>query len=472
MPRAIPKGFEGAPAFRWVRMYKGKRYRVSCAELGLPESEWTEQGSYQAFTAWWDKKKAAIDAAPPVLPPEVTDVIETLKRKRAVLRTAGLDTKDYDDALHTAEAGAKSGELDLVVIDPRTKARADFLATLGVDLSHLDAVALEAALGSQDYWAEKFAAAAARDVDRTLGAVLDRWFALIHHKVAASSVPNFQGYVKEFKALKSGGKTVLDGAMPVECLNESMLVEVFQAIRASTGTAGTKRKKFSTFKSFVSFCVESRLIPPLSNLRSKLLGFKVPSVEKPAADVKKIREFVDTLPDRLKLYALLALNTGSNNIDIGMMRHAQLDLGKRTLVKRREKTGEWEGVPKVTYWLWDETLRLLRQERNPDSEFVLTDANGECLYLSEKREGGTAYHYDKIKTQWRDHFGRTEKKQFTLKDFRFFAADLIKEGDYRGWRAVFLGHSLHKVDDRHYGSNENCTTVCQHLETLFYPPAA
>lgn len=471
MPRAIPKGFEGAPAYRWVRMYKGKRYRVTCAELALPKEQWTEQGSYQAFAAWWVKKTAEIDAAPPVLPPEVTEVIETLKRKRAVLQTAGLDAKDYDDALQTAEAGARAGDLDLVVIDPRTKARADFLATLGVDLSRLDAVALEAALGSQDYWAEKFAAAAARDVDRTLGAVLDRWYALVHHQAKPSSVINFQGYVKEFKALTLGRKTVLGQAMPVECITEAKLLEVFEAIKASPGAGATKRKKFSTFKSFVSFCIENRLIPPLSNLKSKLLVFAVDAVEKAPPDPAKIKAFLDTLPDRLKLYALLALNTGSNNIDIGRLRHRQIDLEKRTLVKRRQKTGEWEKVPKITYWLWDETARLLRQERNPDAEFVLTDARGECLYISTKSEDG-AKHYDKIKSQWRDHFGRSEAKLYTLRDFRFFSADLIKESEWRGMWEIFLGHSLRTVAERHYGSNENCTKVCQYLETVICPPAS
>ena len=206
-------------------------------------------------------------------------------------------------------------------------------------------------------------------------------------------------------------------------------------------------------------------------MKSKLLVFAVDAVEKAPPDPAKIKAFLDTLPDRLKLYALLALNTGSNNIDIGRLRHRQIDLEKRTLVKRRQKTGEWEKVPKITYWLWNETVRLLRQERDPDGEFVLTDARGGCLYISTKSEEG-AKHYDKIKSQWRDHFGRSEAKLYTLKDFRFFSADLIKESEWRGMWEIFLGHSLRTVAERHYGSNENCTKVCQYLETVFYPPAS
>ena len=49
----------------WRKMYKGKRYVISCQQLGVRE---TKDGSYQAANAWWPAKRAEIDgqrAAPP-----------------------------------------------------------------------------------------------------------------------------------------------------------------------------------------------------------------------------------------------------------------------------------------------------------------------------------------------------------------------------------------------------------------------
>src|SRR5262249_48767942 len=44
----------------WMKEYQGKKYAVSCRQLGVPE---TKDGSYQAANQWWQQKKAEIDAA-------------------------------------------------------------------------------------------------------------------------------------------------------------------------------------------------------------------------------------------------------------------------------------------------------------------------------------------------------------------------------------------------------------------------
>jgi hypothetical protein len=52
--------FEGAPACRWVKMFRGKRYRVSCAELGTPA---TIEASGEAANQWWKRKQAELEGA-------------------------------------------------------------------------------------------------------------------------------------------------------------------------------------------------------------------------------------------------------------------------------------------------------------------------------------------------------------------------------------------------------------------------
>jgi hypothetical protein len=59
-------------------------------------------------------------------------------------------------------------------------------------------------------------------------------------------------------------------------------------------------------------------------------------------------------------------------------------------------------------------------------DLLLVSGEGEPLYLDGK-VGDKAVLYDRIKSQSRDYFKRGRKKPYTLKQFRFVGADLLKE---------------------------------------------
>src|SRR5438046_297041 len=62
--------WEGEPYLRWVKMHKGVRYRISCADLArlFPDpavfTTYTKEGSVKAANAWWLRKRAELDAPP------------------------------------------------------------------------------------------------------------------------------------------------------------------------------------------------------------------------------------------------------------------------------------------------------------------------------------------------------------------------------------------------------------------------
>src|SRR5262245_33919614 len=64
MPRQYHMSWEGAPRFRWVKMYKGFRYRVTCAELGARAMVWTKEGTGKLANAWWEKKVREVEGDP------------------------------------------------------------------------------------------------------------------------------------------------------------------------------------------------------------------------------------------------------------------------------------------------------------------------------------------------------------------------------------------------------------------------
>jgi integrase len=491
MPRKFLMGFESGPK-RWRKMYKGERYEVYCSGLNLPEDQWTELGSYQAANDWWTARRAEIDSAPVARRPDVADVIATLKKKQRVLAGGGEDTSDYDDAIRDGKAAAKplldptltfgsvEDEIEAVcnapqpegdgvnLLDPRTSARVEFLSALGVDLSGLDVVALELALGSASYWEERFARVKKVPEDRRLGTLLDGWLLLKRKKSKPTTLVRLQGHKKAFERLTHDKAVVLDADMPVDVLTEQKVEEVFYAIDAEDRDEATKDKKWLTFKNFVRYVVSKRLVPLPLNMDTEDLTFEVTTKEKEKPVMADVRDFLGSLPDRLRLYALLAANCGMNNCDIGKLTENQIDFTARTLTRKRVKTGKHKKVPTVTYWLWDETLQLLSQEMTENACFALLDANGKPLYIDSK-DGPEASLYDKIKSSWRDHFGRDGSKKYTLKDFRFIPADLIKDSQYRLYRDAWLGHSPKSVAEKSYSSSEDCTEVCKWLHTQFFP---
>ena len=490
MPRNIPRGFDEV-AKRWRKMYKGERYEVYCSQLNLPEDQWTELGSYQARNEWWAAKKAEIDGQQRAFRPDVEEVIRSLRAKRRVLAGAGEDTSEYDDAIRDAEKASKplldpklafaslEDEIEAVrrvtqpegdgvnVLDPRTSARVAFLAAQGIDLSKLDAATLEIGLGSAPYWEHRFAGVKRVPDDRRIGTLLDGWMVLKRRKGRPTTLVRLQGHKRAFECLKNNEKVVLDADMPVEVLTEQKIAEVFHAIDAEVGDEGTKEKKWHTFRNFVRHVVRLRMVPEPLNLDSPDFVFEVTLKQKLTPVMKDVRDFIDTLPPRLKLYALLAANTGMNNIDIGMLERRQIDLASRTLTRKRVKTQGWDEVPTVTYHLWDDTAKLLKEQMADSGPHALLDARGEPLYIETKDGPNGASLYDKIKSSWRDYFGRKKVKKYTLKDFRFFSADLIKNGPYRVYQEVWLGHSPKTVAAKNYSGAEDCTEVCKWLYQFY-----
>src|SRR4051812_19510791 len=64
MARKLHMSWEGAPNYRWVKMYKGTRYRVTCEELGA--MVFTKEASAALANTWWEKKQSQLSGPSPV----------------------------------------------------------------------------------------------------------------------------------------------------------------------------------------------------------------------------------------------------------------------------------------------------------------------------------------------------------------------------------------------------------------------
>src|SRR5947209_5333387 len=73
--RKFLMSWEGKPYYRWVKMFKGVRYRVTCEDLGLRRDRWTKEDSWQAANQWWQDRLAGLGQKPKA-EQQVEDVVE------------------------------------------------------------------------------------------------------------------------------------------------------------------------------------------------------------------------------------------------------------------------------------------------------------------------------------------------------------------------------------------------------------
>ena len=141
---------------------------------------------------------------------------------------------------------------------------------------------------------------------------------------------------------------------------------------------------------------------------------------------------------------------GQTQKDISDLRITQVDWKRGTITRKRSKTAKHKGVPTVTYRLWKETFRLLKQEKSSDKARVLLNRNGGPLKVERLNENGRLQKVDNIASD----YNRLRKKisiTKSLKYFRITSSSLIKSNkDYRGLEGLFLGHAPATVEERHY----------------------
>jgi integrase len=216
-------------------------------------------------------------------------------------------------------------------------------------------------------------------------------------------------------------------------------------------SADYARTRMSVVKSFIRWLwrIEAIEQPPRI-LDSKMLNIGTKATTPEVFTVAEVTALLTAATDRTRLYLLLMLNTGMLQKDISDLRPADVDWRKGTITRRRTKTTKYENVPTVTYRLWKETHRLLRQERATDGEFVLTNEGGGPLKVERLDENGKLRKIDNVKSAFH-RLSLVTKIKKPLKLFRKTSATLLRGNkQFSGIEHVFLGHAPRTMADRHY----------------------
>jgi integrase len=435
MPRACEMSWEGAPAYRWVRMYRGVRYRVSCQELGA--SVWTKEATHPLANEWWRRKLAELNIPTPeelaadrlrkVLTDLTVEELKALDEQGKAARML-LGTIDY---VANPEPGPIPTDAERQVVLDRIQAGDVTLPgpVVGVEVRTAAYSIKEPLLKNKPPVPE----------DQQIGKVVIDFLAILARTKKAKSYREIAETLNTVKGWWAG--------LAAKDMNEAKVEAAFHKIAEMPVSAPTKKKRWGFVKRFVKYLAEKGKCDLPRNLHSSLLSFKVSEQQVKTWTPTEVRQALAALPEQFRLHALLGLNCGMTNVDMANLTKNMVKDG--SLTRRRTKTGDHANVPTVTYRLWPETAALLVKFKSDHPELWLTSSRGTKLVEFRIVDGKTK-EKDLIGKAWQE---KVKDCPVPLFKFRSVAATLLESHPAFGrYVEHFLGHTAKSIKDKHYAA--------------------
>jgi integrase len=436
-------------------MYKGVRYRISCADLRLPREAWTQEKSYQAANAWWQGKRASLDSLP--AHPHANILADLQERL------------DYAQSHNRPEeAGEVAQEIEVVRTldedcEPIPAGASKFLEILrafGWDGPALDPLILRGLTPAEHVWADRLRRSPTVPPDRTIGYWADKWLATKADE--AKQGVRAQGGLKQGRVSIihfrdfAGADSSLEGLTPDLWERWGLFCQGKVAQRdqdPKQGWAGGYASKVYHYsKSFCKWMWEQGALKELPRNFDR----RCP-LHRPAAAIKtytnaEVNALLQAAKDQHKLHILLALNTGAYPIDIATLRRTEIDLGNGTITRRRHKTRKQKYTPLVSYPLWPETLRLLGEFMAREGQLALLTPNGNPWVNTTVKQDGKVKEKKPIAT-YHSALCRRTGLAGSFKTFRKTSATRLRSNPkYADLRHHFLGESARSISDLHYAA--------------------
>jgi integrase len=397
---------------RWKKLYRGTLYRVSCRQLGTPE---TKEGSWKAANEWWLATKSELDK------PE-SDGRETRATKIGRLRRALKDWDD-DDRRQVVDSLIGPGSYQYIV------AQHDEIAS-----------------DSKPHRA-----------DRSIESRAAEWrnLLLAGYESGEISAGRYDSYCLNIRKFVEW----MGPKLPVESIDgpkvQGFYTFLAGKIKDKSCARTTAHGVLMTAKQFIAWLVENKEIAEPGNMRSKRIRFKQGSSSDIKTftidEIRAILKACDRVSEKTKLYILFSLNVGATQMDLAELRQDEVDWDAGTVERARSKTRE-RGGPVVKYQLWPETFALLTKMRAKKDPLALVTGEGNPL-ARRWVENGKARRYDLIGSAWNRLAKRMgfEKHRLGMKYLRKTSASILAQHpQYKYYGTYFLAHAPQTVAEKSY----------------------
>jgi integrase len=406
----------------WMKDYKGKRYAISCKQLGADPSK---GGSWKAANDWWEAKQNELSQAEA---PKLT-----LPQRRWEQIAQWCDTNKPEDAgmFRKTAASEEESRTRWDSLDDAAKAVwMDRLRLSGIfyKSEHLPAakqVSLESLV--QTFLDGKKIEAEAGEIS------LGRW-------------DNLRRYLTQWQSHFEGTNPALLNGVQIEQYRHVLL----QKIKNKKLSQETAKGAISAIKSFYKWAWKKDVFEQLPKDFDDY-GITVDKVKVKTVEIDKVKLLLSKATDREKLWFLLMLGCGYTQADISSLKQDEVDWGKGTITRKRTKTKRQEYVPTVTYTLWRETFRLLKIFRQPKGDLVLLNEDGKPLKNQRIKDDGKYTKNDNIASAYFKLCKKENLTHFPLKRFRNTSNTLLSYSDkYSQFADLFLGHSPRGINQVNY----------------------
>ena len=510
MPRKLKLTWQpgsGNRPGRWRKKYKGKCHYFSSGR-GKSDND-----AYQAALAEWEKRKRRIDAAIPKR--NQADYEQAIREWQTVLtwcRKHPGDEQMADAALAKLErlrnrfAAAKpkpvaredtfEGQFDRTVCPPGlveaiaaldkeceppdwARQMPGFEKYMAATREFMDSISANASGVSEviDPREFDFLSEAPDILQERLRMWQDR--VDVMHRSAASEDQTMQTYVERFIAEKtasvaagelSAGRNYtlrlhvthfrdwIGSETHVIDINGTHLsayrVALLENVKAKKWSRTTASDRLKSVRSFIQWLWLLEAIPTLPRIMAGKSNALTISKNSPTVVVFSKQEIATLLLeafDRSKLYILLMLNCGMTQKDIADLDLAEVDWEAGRITRKRSKTRDEETVPLVSYPLWPETLRLLRQECcGKRSGRVLLNEKGNPLWYEEVGDDGKLRKVDNVRSAFERLRYKTGINK-PPKSLKKTSASLLRDNQkYASLEDLYLGHAPRRMSDKHY----------------------
>lgn len=423
---------------------KIRRY-VSCASLGLPESEWTQEKSRAAAWARYQQLVAETLVKADEQHPHAAD-LATWKKRATVAAVLGTPDKDYlNGAVNFLREHVPP---DGVMVDPIAAERIELALKLGLDLTVLENLEDLNRLFGSDAYRDREQLVGKIDLSKTIGEAVKKWLAVKRKDVALGTrTPKGWDNIRRFL----GEFTEQFGEdSPFDVITFSNW-ESWQALCKSNRSEHW-RSTYNYSKAFVEWCWKADLLEQLpKNFRDKIeFEFDKPVIN--TYTDKEVVRILNLATGNLKLCLLLMLNCGMQSKDIGDLKKSEIDWKRKTITRKRSKTRFKSSTPLVTYPLWRTTLETMKECRNQDvgCEVAFTTKSGARWNWSELGGDDKLHRSDNVNSLWQNlakQHGRIGK----LGTFKKSSATKVRnEPRHSNCETVFLGHSERTMSGQRY----------------------
>ena len=218
-------------------------------------------------------------------------------------------------------------------------------------------------------------------------------------------------------------------------------------------------------KMFIRWAWRNKILANLPrNLRE--MSIKIDRVRPKTMPIEELKGLLAGAKGRTKLFLLLMLNTGANQIDIAELKPCEVDWEKGRIIRKRTKTADKENVPIVNYKLWNETFSLLKEYGLQYGERLFLNDNGNPLVQIEIKEDGSPKRIDNIKSAYSRLCKRLKVPCSPLKLLRATSGSLLfNNGEFRDLYDLLLDHAPRGVGQKHY-ADPNDTILDKAIDWL------